>query len=116
MGHQNILLDLTPVDADTGDKKRLFPGMCVKLGINIVDLNGDPIDDSSLILWIQEPSAATATAVPNGSLTNPSTGRYEYLYTLQEGGYPFFRWFSTVTTIGATEYQLTVQHSQLVAP
>ena len=116
MGHQNILQDLTPVDAATGNKKTLFTGMCMLLGINIVDSVGAPVNDSTLTLWIQEPTAATATAVLNGSLTNPTTGRYEYQYTLLEGGNPFFRWFSSGVTIGATEFQLTVQHPQLTSP
>jgi hypothetical protein len=111
MANANILRDLTPVDADTGEFERLVPGMCMVFSIEIRNDSGVLTDDPQIKFFYQEPSAATATEAP--TITHVSTGKYEYKYTLQEGGKPAFRWESSNVMVGASEFFLRVMHSRI---
>lgn len=113
---KQILEDLTPIDSVSGEMERLFPGQMLTLGVNVVDDAGTPTNDPSIKLFTQEPSEATATENTTPAITNPATGRYEFKYTLQEGGKPTFRWESAGTLVGAAEFFVRVQHSQITKP
>jgi len=105
------LIDLTPQISIDGP---VFPLHGVLVFIDLKDINGNPIDDTSLILNIQDEGHGTII-IANATLTHPSVGRYEFIHCAAAAGKTNGHWRSTVATKISLHFFYRVCHTQILA-
>lgn len=87
-------------------------GQTVIIEVDFTDENGTPTNPTTVVLTVRDPSGNTSTPTH----TNPATGHYEAVVTLDEAG--VWRWRWTGTTSGVTavvEDRVCAERSLVVA-
>jgi hypothetical protein len=87
---------------DIGDAVRLF--------IDFKTLAGAAADPTTVTLTVQAPDGTTTTPAHS----NPSTGRYEAVVTLDQAGVWVYRWEGTGVIDAAEEGAIGVRRGTLV--
>lgn len=91
-------------------------GDVVKLTASFVDDAGDPVDPTTVSLYIQDPSGNVATETYNpGNITRVSEGNYRYDLAIDEHGSWLWRWESTGTGQAGGESELVVSVQRVSA-
>jgi len=97
----------------SGEPGRVYSGGQVKIVVDFVDDDGNPVDPATITYRLMSPSRVKSSYVygVNDEVTNPQIGRYKFAVPselLIEGGRWFFR-LETTGTIYAREGNFIVQ-------
>lgn len=94
---------MTTAAYDIGDQRRLQG--------DFVDVDGNPVDPTVVVLTIREPDGGLVSKT-GVELGNPDIGSFTYDYTLTKPGRHVVNWAGTAGTVAAGEHELWARRKQ----